>query len=348
MKTRKVNILPIEINYLEKLYIKIDQVQNIMSCKISNLEKIVIDQSNLIQKLIKDKIKDDSTTVIENSSLNEPHSKSNPRNEKVFKQKMKSSSIKKNKEIIMNTSPCLQKNKLKIKRISNQNIQHRKNKKIKDSRVKRKVLYMSEKPINEKQKKERSQDKTIKQSSKDIVPNILQNKSNIIGKQKKSSVFGNMAHRFSQELLSNQSKLECVKKQYLKKKSNIDNTLEKLKSEQFFSNNNQVKINYMKPNKFKKFRTFDDQYRMKNNPKNTKNKQNIQVSIQSINTMQRESNKKCNNLSLAGLKNKNLKKKLRIQKFDKKRGSKLYKIASNNDLQPKINIYHKVHSVAKL
>ena len=290
--------------------------------RIKNLETKSETQSREI-KTLKNRQKTSKQDEKERKNLKKAR---NPEDEVNLNQsKSPKSKIRKTPEQKNNISPRLKKKIIsrKTKNGFNQSST------INIDKKKRKVLYMSDR-------------NSLFNKSENLKKNVDSEKKikNLKIKQKKS--INGMMNRISQELISNQVKMESVKKLYFKRKSKIDNTLEKLKFEKLFPENGNNLIHFPASKKLKQYRQSDD-------PQIKKAKKNLKMekpgfvkrgtfdSIKNNGDFDRTSNR-----SFVAFKN--MKKRLRIQKLDKK-PSKIMKIASNHDLQPKINIYHKVRRV---
>lgn len=317
-----------------------------MNTKIQDLEATVQEQAKTIQSLQSNQKQSNSKEDISKKwnlvKTQEP--KKSPSIKAASPEKNPSSLGRSlNKEQITNTSPCFMK-----KSSINQNVKGQKKKKVskpqRESKLKRKKMYKVDKPfINHLKTTDMNSIKNVQESIDNIKKQLKRTKTLKHEKKKTSIKNEALTNRLSKELYSDRVRMESIRKLYLKKKSKIDNTLEQLKFEKLFgSKGSQGNLNGKKVSKI----WISDDQSVLSKPK-------IKLIIgdkkEAKNSAMRNSiiydhdyvKRRKNNSSLS-VTNKSKKKRIRIQKLDGKKPSKIMKIASNNDLQPKINIYQKV------
>lgn len=249
------------------------------------------------------------------------------KNQANLKMKKKETGGAKNVDQIMNTSPCLQRNKIKQKKPVRNEVKAT----TKERKSRRKLIYYSEKsPTLHSKTTEEQMPK--KDTSAEIIKSISTQKTP--QNNKKNNQIKKITQHFSQELLSNQVKLESMRKLYLRRKSRIDNKLEQMKTEDFYSTNNEILIEYPRPAKVKRTKLSEEQ---------GKTPSETNVRIREGLRFLKQNTQEAPRTNEAGKKRKSTKKRLWIQKFEKnKRTGKVKKTGSKNNLQPKINIYHRV------
>lgn len=241
--------------------------------------------------------------------------------------KPKETKAAKNLDLITNTSPCLQRKRGKQKKAARNEA-----KAANEQKSRRNLKYFSEKmptfqvnSIDDKAQPEKA--------PQDMVKSMLAPKQSRATNKGASKQIKKITQHFSQELLSNQVKLESMRKLYLKKKSNIDNKLEQMKAEDFFSTNNQILIEYPRPTaKSKRAKLSEEQAP---SDRGVRVRDGLRFLKQSTQDAGRSGE------PAKGSKGKVAKKRLRIQKFEKKKAN-VKKVSSKCNLKPKINIYQRV------
>jgi hypothetical protein len=321
-----------------------------MKLRIHDLENKVLKQKKTINLLLKKQqtfqSQEDLCINLDLIKQTQDVIKSNSMNVSI-EERNRNLILKKNEQI-KNTSPCVMK-KSQNDRIPSQNKIKRKSKLKRESRKQRKILYKVDKPSFTHSKTVEININNVNDSLEKIAKPFKKMQTLKSEKHKNFLQIKGMANKFSKELHSNQEKMEIMKKVYLEQKSKIDNTLEKMKFENLkVKNNTSAKRITQNLKKSKRKRISDeigtkqkDKINLKNNDRyNLKTSHPQNSLIYDHETMYRKPE-----ITSFSSRNRSRKKKLRIQKMDNRRPSKIMKILSTQELQPKINIYHKVTKI---